>query len=213
MKRHIFVCAAMLTAACVAQAAAGRPTEGTPPPPRPERGDIMLMRTLNDRALIRGLGISEESVAKIDEANRAVNERIHSARLRIEELSAKQLALATEIFSTPGSDPAPLMDVIAEIGQLRITTAQEMTRRMLILRDNLTQEQMKTLKTRIDEQRKQRREQMQKEGISMGERGRRFGDRPQGERPTGERFMQGERPARGERPAQDNPQRTPQKPL
>ncbi len=147
-------------------AAAAVFVQALPPPQggRPERGgEMFLQRALNDRDLMRSLGVADETVAKIDEANKAVNDRLRAAKTRIDDLSAKQVELAGAIFSTPGADPKPLMDVIDEIGRLRIVTAQEMTRRMLILRDTLTREQMKALKERLDEQRKLRREQFLKE--------------------------------------------------
>lgn len=127
---------------------------------RSERsGEMLLFRLLNNREIMDGLGISEATAKKIESENKAINAKLSTQRTRIDELSAKQVELAKEIISTPGEDPKPLMDIIEEIGQLRIKAAQCMTRRMLVLRDNLTQEQMKALKERLDEQRRIRREQ------------------------------------------------------
>lgn len=170
MKFYSALLAALCAAALFAQTMPPMPRLSPPPASRSERmggGEMMIQRMLNDRNLMKKLGVDGETVAKIDEANKAVNERLRTAKTRIDELSAKQVELAGTILNTPGADPQPLMNIIAEIGQLRIVTAQEMTRRMLILRDHLTPEQMKTLKKRFDEQRNIRREQM----LNFGERG------------------------------------------
>lgn len=161
--------------------------------------EMGLTRLLGMGRAAEELGVSQETIQKIREQMQALREKEIDLQAQMQKLSLRQASLVSSLMSDRTRKPDESMQLVEEIGAVRTELAKMTIRRLLVVRENLTDEQI--LKGR--ELLQQRMERMRGEGGRRGEgdpalREREGGRRDDGatrEREGGRR--DGERPRRG----------------
>ena len=108
------------------------------------------------------VGISQEQVDKLKAALKDLDDASQKINEEIMTLSRQQGELARKVLIETGSNPEELMQLVEKIGKLRTDQAKLMTKRIIIIRDNLTPEQRTKIGTVLQEEqqaRQQRRQQ------------------------------------------------------
>lgn len=152
-------------------------------------------RHLLDKEVIEKVGLSEEQVAKLREEMGKIDVSGKELEEKIRDLSLRQAEIAKKVLAEPEAKLDPVMEIIEQIGQLRIEQAKNSTKALAIMRDTLTEAQ----RTKANE-------------VIMNEGRRRFAERGGGRRGganQGEGAARGPRAREGQRggdgPAQQRP--------
>lgn len=169
------VTCAMVLMALAATAAMGQQNEpgAGRHAPRPQlgRGNWVGKRMMTPEFLEK-IGVRGEQAAKL----RTQLEDLDKQALKVEEEITKaamdQAEIAKKVLAEPGADTAEMMTLIEKIGKLRTEQAKLATKRLIIMRDNLTPEQRQKASDFIGEEQKKWREEREAREKNGG------GDRP-----------------------------------
>ena len=218
MKKLVVIVVAAVAAACVV--AQDKPNRGPngrggPGGDRPHAGErphsgmgpnagMWVPRMFSSKAALERIGVTDEAQrTKIQEGLRQQMEQGDEIERQIREISRQQAEAMQELLKDKAADPKPLMEKIGEVAKLRAKQARLSVKAILVLRDNLTPEQLEKVGTMLHE-RGRARGALRRGGDDHGgehpERGAR-GDRPRGDRPRGERRGPAREGHREKRPA------------
>lgn len=149
-----------------------------PPPMMMYGSGAMLLRMLSSKMGLERIGVTEEAqVTKLTDAFKPLMEESGKLDGQIRELTRAQSQALSALLKDKASDPKVAMDKVGEIEKLRAEQGRLAVKAVLVLRENLTPEQL------------------EKAGTLFSGRGMR---RPGGMGPGGERRRP--RPNGGERP-------------
>ena len=199
MKKLAVIVMAVLAAACVVAqekpnrgpngrggAGGDRPHAGERPHPGmgPNAG-MWVPRMFSSKAVLERMGVTDEAQrTKIQEGLRQQMEEGEEIERQIREISRQQAEAMQELLKDKAADPKPLMEKIGEVAKLRAKQARLSVKAILVLRDNLTPEQLEKVSSMLHERGRARgafRRGGDEHGGERPERGAR-GDRPRGER-------------------------------
>ena len=187
MKKIGMIIVAVLATACVLAQEKPRRGRGGGHPrgerpamgERPMRGPMMhaagawVPRMLASKASLEKIGVTDEALRnKLLAELKPLKEQGDTLEQRIRDISREQVQLMRALFQEKGSDPKAVQDKIDEVAKLRAEQGGLSVRAIILLRDNLSPEQLAKAREFILER-----------GRERG-RMRRGGMGPGGERPT-----------------------------
>ena len=201
-KLAVIIVAAVATACVVAQdrpnrgpngrgAGGDRPHAGERPHPGmgPNAG-MWVPRMFSSKAALERIGVTDETQrTKIQEGLRQQMEQGEEIERQIREISRQQAEAMQALLKDKAADPKAVMEKIGEVAKLRAKQARLSVKAILVLRDNLTPEQLEKVSSMLNERGRARgafRRGGDDRGGEHSERGAR-GDRPRGDRPRGVR--------------------------
>ena len=193
-KLAVIIVAAVATACVVAQdrpnrgpngrggAGGDRPHAGERPHPGmgPNAG-MWVPRMFSSKAALERIGVTDEAQrTKIQEGLRQQMEQGEEIERQIRDISRQQAEAMQALLKDKAADPKAVMEKIGEVAKLRAKQARLSVKAILMLRDNLTPEQLEKVSSMLHE-RGRARGAFRRGGDDHPERGAR-GDRPRGER-------------------------------
>ena len=200
-KLAVIIVAAVATACVVAQDRPNRGPNGRGGPggDRPHAGErphpgmgmgpnagMWVPRMFSSKAMLERIGVTDEAQrTKIQEGLRQQMEQGEEIERQIREISRQQAEAMQALLKDKAADPKAVMEKIGEVAKLRAKQARLSVKAILVLRDNLTPEQLEKVSSMLHE-RGRARGAFRRGGDDHPERGAR-GDRPRGDRPRGER--------------------------
>ena len=204
-KLAVIIVAAVATVCVVAQDRPNRGPNGRGGPggDRPHAGErphpgmgmgpnagMWVPRMFSSKAMLERIGVTDEAQrTKIQEGLREQMEQGEEIERQIREISRQQAEAMQALLKDKSADPKAVMEKIGEVAKLRAKQARLSVKAILVLRDNLTPEQLEKVGSMLHE-RGHARGAFRRGGDDHGgehpERGAR-GDRPRGDRPRGER--------------------------
>ena len=200
MKKIGMIIVAVLATACVlAQEkprrgrGGGRPHGERPAMgERPLAGPMMhaagawVPRMLASKASLEKIGVTDEALrTKLLAEFKPLKEQGDVLEQRVREISREQAQLMRGLLKDKASDPKAVMDKIDEVAKLRAEQGRLSVRAMLVLRDNLSPEQLEKAREFILE-RGRERGRMRRDG--MGPAGERPVPPPDGSAPRDKPF-------------------------
>ena len=206
MKKLAVIIVAAVAAACVV--AQDKPNRGPngrggPGGDRPHAGErphpgmgmgpnagMWVPRMFSSKAMLERIGVTDEAQrTKIQEGLRQQMEQGDEIERQIRDISRQQAEAMQALLKDKEADPKAVMEKIGEVAKLRAKQARLSVKAILVLRDNLTPEQLEKMSSMLHERGRARgafRRGGDDHGGEHPERGAR-GDRPRGDRPRGER--------------------------
>ena len=156
MKKIGMVIVAVLATACVLaqerpRRGGGKQRRGERPAmaERPMGGPMMhaagawVPRMLASKASLEKIGVTDgEQCKKLLAEFKPLKEHGDDLEQRIREISREQAHMMRGLLQDKGSDPKPVMDKIDEVAKLRAEQGRLSVKAMLVLRDNLSPEQL-----------------------------------------------------------------------
>ena len=193
-KLMIIVVAALATVCAVAQEKPQRGPHGPGGGPHPAMmAGMWVPRMLSNKENLEKIGVTDEAkCAKIVESLTSLKEEGEKLEQKIRDISREQAQLMRGLLKDKAADPQAVMEKIDEVAKLRAEQGRLSVKSILVLRDNLTPEQLEKASALIHERGRERgamrRGGRDGESPERGARGDRpRGDRPRGDRPRGER--------------------------
>ena len=178
MKRLIIIAlAAIATMGAIAQDGDQMPPErpnGARMGPRPMMGGQgpWLVRMFTKKENFEKLGISDKAKAdKLLADLESIKDEGNAIEKKVREISREQAELMRKLFADKAADSKEVMAKIDEVAKLRADQARLSVKTILMLRENLTEEQMKNARNMMMERGKARRSMRQ--GVGGTEPGRR----------------------------------------
>ena len=190
-KLAVIIVAALATACVVAQDRPNRGPHGRggdggrPHPAMGPNAGMWVPRMFSSKAALEKIGVTDEALRmRILEGLRRHKEQGDEIEQKIREISREQAESMRNLLQDKEADPKAVMDKIDEVAKLRAKQGRLSVKSILVLRDNLTPEQLEKarelLRERGRERGSMRRGGRDHDGESP-ERGAR-GERPRGER-------------------------------
>ena len=158
MKRLVMAVAVVLAAVCVM---ADEPQRGPrrhfgerngerrahfdrmPPPMMMHGSGAMMLRMLSSKPALERIGVTDEAEGKkIVEALRPIREESDTLESKIRELTRAQAQSLRELLKDKAADPKAAMDKVGEFEKLRAEQGRLAVKAVLVLRENLTPEQL-----------------------------------------------------------------------
>ena len=178
MKRLIIIAlAAIATMGAIAQDGDQMPPErpnGARMGPRPMMGGQgpWLVRMFTKKENFEKLGISDKAKAdKLLADLESIKDEGNAIEKKVREISREQAELMRKLFADKAADSKEVMAKIDEVAKLRADQARLSVKTILMLRENLTEEQMRNARSMMMERGKARRSMRQ--GAGGAEPGRR----------------------------------------
>ena len=154
------------------------PAEGAGFPGRPQRGmfggerrimpggfqssGLIFARMLSRPEFIQGLGLPEEVVTKLTEGLKKIDEQEKAIRDELEKLRKTQAESLATLMSDRTKTGDEIREAAAKIEELQGKLFGFGIDRMLLIRDNLTDEQIKQASEQVKKNFESRREEMMK---------------------------------------------------
>ena len=165
---------------------------------------LIFARMLSNPEFIKGLGLPDETVAKLTEGLKKIEEQERALREEMDKLRKSQTELLAALMSDRTKTGEEVREISSKIDEIHGKIFNLGVDRMLLIRDNLTDEQIKQAGEQVKKNFDLRREEM------MRRRGGPDGQRPRGPRDGGRR---GPPPEGGPKDDQkDGPKDTPPPP-
>ena len=200
MKRIGMIIVAVLATACVL--AQEKPRRGRggghPRGERPAMGErpvqgpmthaagAWVPRMLASKASLEKIGVTDEALRnKLLAELKPLKEQGDTLEQRIRDISREQVQLMRALFQEKGSDPKAVQDKIDEVAKLRAEQGGLSVRAIILLRDNLSPEQLAKAREFILEHGRERG-RMRRGGMGPG--GERRGPPPDGSAPRDKPF-------------------------
>jgi hypothetical protein len=129
-------------------------------------------RMLSNKANLEKIGVTDDALCtKLMAEFKPLKEQGDVLEKKIREVSFEQYKMMQGLFNDKGSDPKAVMDKVDEVAKLRAEQGRLSVRALVVLRDNLSPEQLEKARALVLERGR--------------ERGRmRHGMRPDGNRPV-----------------------------
>jgi len=134
-----------------------RPREAT------DRGNWVARRVVSKEFMDK-VGIQGDQAKKIKADLDAIDKQSSKLNEEIAKAAAQQAEIAKKVLSEPGANVDEIMKIIERIGALRTEQAKLATRRLVVIRDNLTAEQREKASAILDEEQKKMREERMRNG-------------------------------------------------
>ena len=194
MKRIGMIIVAVLATACVlaqekprrgrggGHPRGERPAMGERPMPGPmmHAAGAWVPRMLASKASLEKIGVTDEALRnKLLAELKPLKEQGDTLEQRIRDISREQVQLMRALFQEKGSDPKAVQDKIDEVAKLRAEQGGLSVRAIILLRDNLSPEQLAKAREFILEHGRERG-RMRRGGMGPG--GERRGPPPDGSR-------------------------------
>ena len=114
-------------------------------------------RMLADKASLEKIGVTDEALStKILAELKPLKEQGDVLEKKIREISREQAQLMRGLLNDKASDPKPAMDKIDEVAKLRAEQGRLSVRAIVVLRDNLSPEQLEKAREFILERGRER---------------------------------------------------------
>jgi len=116
------------------------------------------------------VGLTQENVDKLKAALKELDDAMQKINTEIRTLSTQQAELMQKVLVDADAKTDDLMALTEKIGGLRTEQAKLTTKRLLVIRDNLTAEQRKKIGEQLqaDQQQRQQRMQQRQQGGGNG---------------------------------------------
>ena len=121
-------------------------------------GGALLERLMDSPRVVQALGLAEEDLAGLRTALRAIEGENIDLDAQIRKLALEQTELTAKLLAAPAADPEPLMKLADDIGRARIQQAKLAIKRLVIVRQHLTPEQIRKARTMMSERLEKARE-------------------------------------------------------
>lgn len=105
------------------------------------------------------IGVQGEQATKIKTQLDQLDKQTQSVENEITKSAMEQAEIAKKVLAEPGADTEEMMQLIEKIGKLRTEQAKLATKRLIIMRDNLTPEQREKASAFLSEEQKKWREE------------------------------------------------------
>ena len=185
MKKIGMIIVAVLATACVLaqdkpRRGGGKHQRGERPAAgeRPMAGPMMhaagawVPRMLASKASLEKIGVTDEALrTKLIAELKPLKEQGDLLEQRIRDVSREQVKLMQGLLKDKGCDPKPVMEKIDEVAKLRSEQGRLSVRALVVLRDNLSPEQLEKARALVLE-RGRERGRMRRGGMGPG------GERP-----------------------------------
>ena len=154
MKKLVMAMVAVLAVACVMAEEPQRGPRRQPgerrahfdrmPPPMMMHGSgAMMLRMLSSKMALERIGVTEEAQSKkISDAMKPLMEESGKLEGQIRELTHAQSQALGALLKDKASDPKVAMDKVGELEKLRAEQGRLAVKAVLVLRENLTPEQL-----------------------------------------------------------------------
>ena len=200
MKRIGMVIVAVLATACVlaqekprrgrggGHQRGERPAMGERPMPGPmmHAAGAWVPRMLANKASLEKIGVTDEALrTKLLAEFKPLKEQGDVLEQRIRDISREQAHMMRGLLQDKGSDPKGVMEKIDEVAKLRAEQGRLSVRAIILLRDNLSPEQLAKAREFILEHGRERG-RMRRGGMGPG--GERRGPPPDGSAPRDKPF-------------------------
>ena len=185
MKHLVFIAAALVAACVMAEPEKAGPMRGGNRPmpmhgPMMQQSGMWVTRMLSSKNGLERLGIEDSELRdKIIAAITPIKEEGDNLEQKIRAIAREQAELTRGLFEDKTRDPKPVMEKIGEIARLRAKQGKLSVRAMLVLRDNLSPEQLEKAKKMIFDRGRERMFHHGQRG--EGAEGMRRGPGPRGE--------------------------------
>jgi len=114
------------------------------------------------------VGISQEGVDKLKAALKELDDAAQKINEEIRTLATQQAEMMRKVLTETDANPDDLMTLTEKLGVLRTEQAKLVTKRILVIRDNLTAEQRKKVGDLLQEEQQQRQQQRQQRQQNAG---------------------------------------------
>jgi hypothetical protein len=121
--------------------------------PMGARGNWMSKRLMS-KEFMEKVGIQGEQAEKLKAALEEIDRQSTQLEKEINQSALRQAAIAKEVLSQPNASVDEIMKIIEHIGALRVEQAKLATRRLVVIRDNLTAEQRKKASEFLSDEKK-----------------------------------------------------------
>ncbi len=121
------------------------------------RGTWMARRLMSEE-FMQKVGIEGDQAKKIKEELEKIEQQSAQLDKEINRAAMHQAEIAKKVLSEPNASVDEIMKIIDHIGACRIEQAKLATRRLVVIRDNLTAEQRKKVSDFLSEERKKMHE-------------------------------------------------------
>lgn len=129
------------------------------------RGNWVNKRLMNQEFLNK-IGVTGEQAAKLKAKTDELEKESQKVEEEITQTAMEQAELAKKVLAEPGADTDEIMALVEKIGKLRTEQAKLATRRLIVMRDNLTAEQRQKAAALLAEEQKKWREEREKAGAA-----------------------------------------------
>lgn len=154
MKKQNYTWVALLV--CAVLSAAGQPPERDAPRHTHtslNRGNWIGRRVMTPEFMEK-VGIKGEQAAKLKAELDVLDRQTAKLDAEITQAALEQAELAKKVLSEPGANTDGLMKMVERIGNCRTEQAKLATRRLVVMRDNLTAEQREKASAMLNEEQK-----------------------------------------------------------
>lgn len=128
-----------------------------------ERGNWMARRVVS-KEFAEKVGIEGDQAKKIKAEMDALDKQSAALNEEISKAAVQQAEIAKKVLSEPGANVDEIMKIIERIGSYRTEQAKLATKRLVVIRDNLTPEQREKASAILDEEHKKMREEHTRNG-------------------------------------------------
>ena len=162
----MFTKAAQLTLVCVLAAFAARGQQNDRENAHRQRTTITrgnwVAKRVMSKEFMEKVGIQGEQAKKLKVDLDALDKQESKLDEDITKAAAQQADIAKKVLSEPGANVDEIMKIIERIGTYRTEQAKLATRRLVVIRDNLTAAQREKATAILDEEQKKRREERER---------------------------------------------------
>lgn len=130
------------------------------------RGNWMAKRVMS-KDFMEKVGLSDDQARKLKEELEAIDKQSTAYDQEIKKAAAQQAEIAKKVLSEPGADVDGMMTLIEKIGAWRTEQAKLATRRLVVIRDNLTPEQREKAVSILTADQKKWREEREKKATPV----------------------------------------------
>ncbi len=130
------------------------------------RGNWMAKRVMS-KDFMEKVGLSDDQARKLKEELEAIDKQSTAYDQEIKKAAAQQAEIAKKVLSEPGADVDGMMKLIEKIGAWRTEQAKLATRRLVVIRDNLTPEQREKAVSILTADQKKWREEREKKATPV----------------------------------------------
>lgn len=156
---RVWVLAALAVTAVFGQQKEQREQEGARHPRAAlGRGNWVGKRIMTPEFLEK-IGVQGEQAAKLKALWDGIDKQAQKVEEEITKAAMEQAEIAKKVLAEPGASTDEMMALIEKIGKLRTEQAKLATRRLIIMRDNLTAEQRQKASDALSEEQKKWREE------------------------------------------------------
>ena len=151
-----------------------------PPPMMMHGSGAMMLRMLSSKQALERIGVTDETQSKkISDAMKPLMEESGKLEVQIRELTRAQSQALGALLKDKASDPNVAMDKVGELEKLRAEQGRLAVKAVLVLRENLTPEQLEKAGAMFSGR------GMRRPGMGLG--GERRRPRPSAEKPAADK--------------------------